>query len=218
MDESVDLGIAGLGLATRIGEGGNAVVYRCRQESLDRNVAVKLLKRAGDEGTQRRFNREQRAMGRMSQHDGIVTVYESGLTDAGQPYLVMPLLPRSLHDELEATGPFPWEQAVEVIAEVADTVEFAHHEGLVHRDLKPANVMRSLTGRPLVADFGISRIVDSDASLQSTALTLTPAYSPPETMSGAEPAPTPDVYSLGASLYALIEGHPPFVDSTTSTK
>lgn len=215
-DGDVNLGIAGLGPAAQIGEGGNAVVYRCRQESLDRDVAVKLLKRVKDEGTQRRFTREQRAMGRMSQHDGIVTVYESGITAAGQPYIVMPLLPRSLHDELEANGPFPWPAAVALIADVADAVHFAHGQGLVHRDLKPANLMRSFSGRPLVADFGISRIVDSGVSLQSTALTLTPAYSPPEALSGVDAEASADVYSLGATLYALIEGHPPFADPAES--
>lgn len=214
--DGVDLGIAGLGPANVIGEGGNAFVYRCRQDALDREVAVKILKRASDEGTQRRFGREQRAMGRMSQHEGIVTVYESGITEKGEPYLVMPLLPRSLDDELEAQGTLPWSEAVEIVADVAETVQFAHEQGLVHRDLKPGNLMRSMSGRPLVADFGIARIVDAGATAQSAALTLTPAFSPPESLSGPAAEPTTDVYALGATLYALIEGHPPFVDAVTS--
>lgn len=215
--EPIDLRIAGLGPAEVIGEGGNAFVYRSRQESLDRDVAVKVLKRASDEGTQRRFSREQRAMGRMSQHDGMVTVYESGINGAGEPYLVMPLLPGSLQDDIESQGRLPWAEAVDVISNVATTVHFAHQDGLVHRDLKPANLMRSTTGRPLVADFGISRILDAGVSMQSTVLTLTPAFSPPEALAGEDAGPTTDVYALGATLYALIEGHPPFVDAVTST-
>ncbi len=216
-DEPIDLRIAGLGPAELIGEGGNALVYRSRQETLDRDVAVKVLKRASDEGTRRRFAREQRGMGRMSQHDGMVTVYDSGINDAGEPYLVMPLLPGSLQDDIESRGRLPWAEAAEVISDVATTVHFAHQDGLVHRDLKPANLMRSPTGRPLVADFGISRIVDAGVSMQSTVLTLTPAFSPPEALTGEEAAPTTDVYALGATLYALIEGHPPFVDAVTSS-
>ena len=207
-----DLGIPGLGSATWIGEGGNATVYRCRQDSLDRDVAVKLLKRAADEATLRRFRREQRAMGRMSQHEGIVTVYDSGVTLRGEPYLVMPLLERSLDDELKTRGSVPWREAVELIADIADTVQFAHDDGVVHRDIKPANIMRSRSGRPLVADFGISSIIDHEASLHSTAISLTPAYSPPESFEGTDSGPLADVYSLGATLYALLEGHPPYVD------
>lgn len=214
--EPFDLRIAGLGPAEVIGEGGNAVVYRSRQDSLDRDVAVKILKRASDEGTKRRFGREQRAMGRMSQHDGMVTVYESGINGAGEPYLVMPLLPGSLQDDIDSRGRLPWSEAVDVIASVATTVHFAHLDGVVHRDLKPANLMRSTTGRPLVADFGISRIVDAKVSIESTGLTLTPGFSPPEALEGDDAGPTTDVYALGATLYALIEGHPPFVDSVTS--
>lgn len=214
--ESIDLQISGLGPAELIGEGGNAFVYRSRQEALDREVAVKVLKRSSDEGTQRRFVREQRAMGRMSQHDGIVTVYASGINGAGKPYLVMPLLPGSLQDEIDSRGRLPWAEAVDLIADVATTVQFAHKDGLVHRDLKPANLMRSASGRPLVADFGISRVVDVGVPLQSTEITLTPAFSPPEALAGENADPTTDVYALGATLYALIEGHPPFVDSVTS--
>lgn len=213
----VDLGIPGLGPADVIGEGGNAFVYRSRQESLDRDVAVKVLKHASDEGTQRRFGREQRAMGRMSQHDGMVTVYESGISGAGEPYLVMPMLPGSLQDDIEAQGRLPWAEAVDVIANVATTVHFAHQDGLIHRDLKPANLMRSSTGRPLVADFGISHIIDAGVSMKSAVLTLTPAFSPPEALAGQDAGPATDVYSLGATLYAMIEGHPPFVDAVTSS-
>ena len=147
------LGIEGLVDPRAIGEGGNAVVYRAYQPALDRQVAVKVLKGLVDDDARRRFDRERRAMGRLSEHEGIVTVYESGFTERGEPYLVMPLLPGSLEDELRS-GPLPWRAAVEVMADVCDTVGIAHESGVVHRDLKPGNIMRSPTGRPLVADFG----------------------------------------------------------------
>lgn len=205
-----ELGIEGLESGERIGEGGNAVVYRARQPELDREVAVKIL-RSTDADTHRRFDRERKAMGRLSQHDGIVTVYDSGYTASGEPYLIMPLLAGSLDDELSSLGQLEWQHAAATMADVCDGVAFAHDGGVVHRDLKPGNIMRSHSGRPLVADFGISRIIDTSTSYQSTAITLTPAFSPPESMNAAPPIPQTDVYSLGATLYALIAGHPPFL-------
>ncbi|MFK7919619.1 MAG: serine/threonine-protein kinase [Ilumatobacter sp.] len=210
--KAYELGIPGLDGGERIGEGGNAVVYRCHQPDLDRFVAVKVLKSATDDGTKRRFDRERKAMGRLSQHDGIVTVYDTGFLPTGEPYLTMPLLEASLEDEIARRQRLAWPDAVRTMATVCETVAYAHSQGVVHRDLKPGNIMRAQSGRPLVSDFGISRIVDAEISLKSTALTLTPAYSPPEALDGADAAPRADIYALGATLYALLEGHPPFMD------
>lgn len=207
-----ELGIPGLDGGEQIGEGGNAVVYRCHQPELDRYLAVKVLKSATDEGTKRRFDRERKAMGRLSQHDGIVTVYDTGYLPTGEPYLTMPLLAASLEDEIARRERLPWREAARTMATVCETVAYAHDQGVVHRDLKPGNIMRAQSGRPLVSDFGISRIVDGQTSLKSTALTLTPAYSPPEALDGADAAPRADIYALGATLYALLEGHPPFME------
>lgn len=204
-----ELGIDGLGLGVRIGQGGSANVYRARQEELDRDVAVKVLGGVVDEDTRRRFDRERRLMGRLSQHEGMVTVYETGFTSRNEPFIVMPLLGRSLDDEIREQ-PVPWERATEIIADVCRTVGFAHDQEIVHRDLKPGNIMMSTSGRPLVADFGIARIVDSRTNLEATALTLTPAYSPPEALETTVAHPSTDVYSLGATLFALITGHPPY--------
>lgn len=210
------IGIDDLADARRIGEGGNAVVYRAHQVSLDRTVAVKVL-RGVDDDTRRRFDRERRAMGRLSEHDGIVTVYASGFTDRGEPYLVMPLLERSLDEVLEQRGPLPWREAAELMATVCETVADAHDQGIVHRDLKPGNIMLTASGRPLVADFGIARLVDRATSLQSTALTLTPAYSPPEALESTLATARADIYSLGATLFALVCGHPPFMEPNGET-
>ncbi len=208
-DHDYDLGIDGIGPGTRIGEGGSAVVFRARQDELDRDVAVKLLSVSADDDTRRRFDRERRLMGRLSQHEGMVTVYETGFNSRGEPYIMMPLLGGSLDDEIRVE-PMRWDRAAAIIADVCRTVGFAHDQEIVHRDLKPGNIMMSTSGRPLVADFGIARIVDTNTNLEATTLALTPAYSPPEALSTTVAQPTGDVYSLGATLYALIMGHPPY--------
>ena len=209
----IDLGIEGLSGAEPIGSGGNAVVYRALDVDHDRWVAVKVLRGLGDEDELRRFDRERRTMGRLSEHEGIVTIHSSGITTRGEPYLVMSLLEDgSLEDQLQQ-GPIGWRDACKLMLIVAETVDAAHQQSVIHRDLKPANIMLSGTGRPLVADFGIARAIDSSTSLQSTAITMTPAYSPPEVIEGADPTVAADVYALGATLFALIDGKPPFVAS-----
>ena len=106
-DHEHDLGIGGIGHGVRIGEGGGAVVYRARQEELDREVAVKVLGVAANDDTRRRFDRERRLMGRLSQHEGMVTVYETGFNSRDEPYIIMPLLGRSLADDIRLE-PMPW--------------------------------------------------------------------------------------------------------------
>ena len=210
MGDHVDLGISGLDNAVRIGEGGNAIVYSARQPVLDRRVAVKVLKEV-DTDISRRFDRERRAMGRLSQHDGIVTVYETGYTATGYPFLDDAAARGCARRRDQGAGAVPWAEAAALMAEVCSTVAYAHDEGVVHRDIKPGNLMRTQSGRVLVSDFGISRITNTATSLMSTALTLTPAYSPPEALDVGQTLPASDVYSLGATLYALLAGHPPFM-------
>ena len=106
-DNEYDLGIGGIGPGTRIGEGGSAVVYRARQDELDRDVAVKVLGFAANDDTRRRFDRERRLMGRLSQHEGMVTVYDTGFNSRSEPYITMPLLGASLADEI-SIEPMPW--------------------------------------------------------------------------------------------------------------
>ena len=136
----MDLGITGLSDAEPVGAGGNAVVYRAREVDHDRWVAVKVLRGLADEAALRRFDRERQAMGRLSEHEGIVTIYSSGFTAAGEPYLVMPLMSDSLADRLEESGPMGWSEAVALMAVVARTVEAAHGQDVIHRDLKPGNI------------------------------------------------------------------------------
>lgn len=207
---NADVGVGGLEQAEVVGRGGNATVYRAYQPSMDRWVAVKVLD-GSDETTRRRFDRERQAMGRLSQHPGIVTIYESGYTSAGRPYLVMPFLGSgSLQDRLDRSGPTSWDEAADLVARVTSAVDYAHASGVVHRDLKPGNIMMDEEGRPLVADFGIARLAGQSQTITEY-MALTPAFSPPELLDGGEPTKAGDVYALAATFCALVIGTPPFV-------
>ncbi len=209
-DADIDLGIAGLRAAEQIGRGGNAVVYRAHDVDHDRWVAVKVLHHAQDEATLRRFDRERKTMGRLSAHDGIVTILTSGVSDTGKPYLVMPLLTGgSLEDELHRRGTITWAEAIATMVEVAGAVAAAHEANVVHRDLKPANILIGPEGRPLVADFGISQILEAGA-VGTTALSLTPNYAAPDVLDQPPPHSI-DLYALGATLYEMGVGAPPYV-------
>ncbi|MEM9566471.1 MAG: protein kinase [Actinomycetota bacterium] len=206
-----NLGIEGLTDVEQIGTGGSSRVYRARQVDLDRVVAVKVLNPGGDQGVARRFDRERKAMGRLSLHEGIVPVYSSGVTTHGEPYLVMPYYPNgSLQDQID-TGPLEWETAVSYVDVAAETIAAAHEEGIVHLDLKPANILLTNTGAPRIADFGIARLTGAAAAGTTAGTAFTPAYSAPETFLDGETGPPSDVYGLGATLWALLVGHPPFL-------
>ena len=196
----------------RIGAGGNAVVYRARQDELDRDIVVKVLATNDAEATSRRFDRERRAMGRLSQAKGIAPIYGSGFTSLGNPYLLMPFYSRgSLQDSLDANGPLDPGEVRRIGLAVCRAVQSAHEIGVVHRDIKPANILMTSAGEPAVADFGIAQLLD-DRLGTSQAITLTPLYTAPEVFDGAESGTTSDVYSIGATLFALLSGRAAFSD------
>lgn len=205
----MELGIPGLGPAVRIGMGGSAIVYRARQDRLERDVAVKILTDR-DPAFLRRFEREARMLGRLSRLPGIVTVHDSGLTDQGEPYLILEHCPTSLQDRLYADGPFDPAQACRLLARVADTVAQAADQGVVHRDLKPANILLDGEGDPMVTDFGIASVLG--ATNHSTSVGFTPGYAAPETLRGETGGAEVDVYAVGATLFHLVTGRAPFVD------
>jgi beta-lactam-binding protein with PASTA domain/serine/threonine protein kinase len=208
----VDLGISGLGYATEIGAGASAIVYKARQLDLDREVAVKVLS-VTDEAFVRRFRREAKTLGKLSQNPGIVTVYDTGVTGAGQPYLILELCSSSVLDHLNNVGVFDPMVACQAASQVADAVGNAHENGVVHRDIKPGNVLVSQTGRYMVTDFGISTVTGATMG-QTNSVGFTAGYVAPETLTG-EPVGTPsDVYALGATLFHMIAGQAPFVADT----
>lgn len=209
---SVELGIGGLGQATEIGAGASAVVYRALQVDLDREVAVKVLS-ATDEAFVRRFHREAMTLGKLSLNPGIVTVHGTGVTDSGHPYLILELCESSVLDHLKTEGPFDPMTACRVGAQVADAVSDAHNNGVVHRDIKPGNLLRSQKGRYLITDFGIATVRGSTLG-QTDSIGFTAGYVAPETLRGEEAGTPADVYALGATLFHMLAGYPPFVDQS----
>lgn len=211
-DGAGDLGIAGLVGAEVIGTGGFATVYKAEQPAHARTVAVKVLRVDPlDEEARDRFERECKALGSLSSHPAIVTVYESGFTEAGEPYLVMEHLSGgSLEDRLQKDGALPWSEAAEVGGVLAGALQASHEANIVHRDVKPANVLISRYGAPQLGDFGIARL-DGGRVTKSGVITATLAHVPPEVLSGENPDERSDIYSLGSTLFELVSGAPAFL-------
>ena len=192
-------------------------MYRARQAGLDRDIVVKVLTNVDAETTRRRFDRERRAMGRLSQTIGIAPLYGSGFLATGQPYLLMPFYALgSLQDHLDEGGALSAERVRDIGVAIARAVHTAHENGVLHRDLKPANILLRRSGQPDVADFGIAHLTD-DSLGASQALTMTPLYTAPEVFDGVESGAASDVYSVGATLFALLNGRPAYSDPGGST-
>jgi serine/threonine protein kinase len=199
-------GLADLAVLAR---GGYSTVYRAVQVSVGRPVAVKIESRAlASEHDQRRFLREARAAGRMSSHSYVVDLFDAGVTADGHPYLVMELCTGSYADVLKGRA-LSVSEVRDVGMKIGDALADAHAVGVVHRDVKPANILITEFGEPTLADFGLAVLAEMrDVSL--TLDVLTPAYAPREMFRGnCEPSPAADVYSLCATLYALLRGKPP---------
>lgn len=202
-------------LLDRIGSGGMGQVWLAWDERLSRAVALKRLnapvglpEHAADVARERAM-REARITARLH-HPNAVPVYDV-VDHEGAPCLVMQYLPsRSLHEVLATDGTLEPREAARVGAGIAGALAAAHEAGIVHRDVKPGNILLTTDGTPLLTDFGISRGL-GDASLTTTGLlTGTPAYLAPEVARGGDSTPAADVFALGATLYAAVEGAPPF--------
>jgi serine/threonine protein kinase len=214
-DGAVDLGIPGLTDAVEVARGGFSTVFRARQRAMERTVAVKLIHATVvDPVAGEHFLREVRATGRLSQHPNVAPVYDVGTTSTGQPYLIMPFYERgSLEQRLSSRGALSEAESVRLARTLATTLEYVHQHGILHRDIKPANVLLTEFDEPLLADFGVARLVDGSVPVHTTgANVVTWAYGPPEAFTGGEPTAAWDIYSLGATVYAMLTGRPPFVD------
>ncbi|MGW4248166.1 serine/threonine-protein kinase, partial [Nocardia sp. NPDC004722] len=204
---AAELAAAGFDDASEIGRGGFGVVYRCVEHSLDRLVAVKVLDTRSNDEERARFLREQRALGRFGGHPHIVQVLSADVTVTGRPYLVMPFYARgSLRERIRDRGPLPWQEVLSIGVKIAGALAAAHARGIVHRDVNPANILLSDYGEPLLSDFGIA-LVTGFFDGANGLIAGTPAFTAPEVLRGAEPAPAADIYSLGATLFCLLTGH-----------
>ena len=205
-------------LLEEIGRGGQGVVFRARQKSLNRTVALKVISLGqwASKAHLKRFRREAEAAASLD-HPGIVPIYEVGERD-GSCYFSMKFVEGGQLDEVTRREPMPIRRAVELIAKVARTVHYAHEHGILHRDIKPGNILLDAKGEPHLTDFGLARLVESESSVTQTLDVLgTPSYMAPEQAVGnnAAVSSVTDVYGLGAVLYQLLTGHPPFAGGAT---
>ena len=193
-------------------------MFRARQKSLNRIVALKVIG-LGQWATKahlKRFRLEAEAAASLD-HPCIVPIYEVGERD-GQCYFSMKFVEGGQLDEVVKDAPMSIRQAVELIAKVARTVHYAHEHGILHRDIKPGNILLDAKGEPHLTDFGLARLVESESTVTRTLEVLgTPSYMAPEQAAGNNTKLTSatDVYGLGAVLYQLLTGHPPFAGGTT---
>jgi tetratricopeptide (TPR) repeat protein/tRNA A-37 threonylcarbamoyl transferase component Bud32 len=234
--------IPGLEVLALLGSGGMGVVFRARQTTLDREVAVKLLRdaRVDDDGKRNRFLQEAQAIARLH-HPNLVQLYEFGELPAvngmrSQPYLVLEYVPGgNLADQLR-NGPLFAEEAARIVASLAVAVDYAHQRGVIHRDLKPANVLLAsgackrpessndsprglhppLAAVPKITDFGLAKFLSGPDLTKTGDVVGTPSYMAPEQLATKNGPITPavDVYGLGAILYESLTGRPPFIAET----
>lgn len=209
-----NLAIPGVADATEIGRGGFGVVYRATEAELGRDVAVKVLSGKMDDRSRIRFERERKAMGALSGHPNIITIFRSGITDEGALYLVMEYISGgSLAERLIEHGPAGWEETLRVGVELCGALETAHRAGVLHRDVKPGNIMMDALGRAKLGDFGIARL-EGGPETKSAVITASVAHAPPEVIAGDKPDERSDIYSLASTLFELASGSPAFVRPT----
>jgi serine/threonine protein kinase/Tfp pilus assembly protein PilF len=205
-------------LLEQIGRGGQGVVFRARQRSLNRTVALKIIN-LGQWATKahvKRFRREAEAAASLD-HPGIVPIHEVGERD-GSCYFSMKFIEGGQLDEVVRHSPVSIRQAVELIAKVARIVHYAHEHGILHRDIKPGNILLDANCEPHLTDFGLARLLETESSVTHTLDVLgTPSYMAPEQAVGnnAAVSSATDVYGLGAVLYQLLTAQPPFAGGTT---
>lgn len=202
-------------LGEEIGRGGMGIVWRAYDQALERRVAMKRLQVPDDlaeedrDGLKGRFLREARAAARL-EHPSIINVYDV-VDDAEGPWIVMQYVQgRSLEQIVREDGPLSVVRAARVGLALLDALDCAHGAGILHRDVKPANVLIADDGRVLLADFGIAAVSNATAYTRTGGFVGTPVFMAPERFRNGTPGPASDLWSLGATLYTAVEGHPPF--------
>jgi formylglycine-generating enzyme required for sulfatase activity len=206
-------------IISRLGEGGMATVYKARDTRLDRDVALKLIRvdqfaPAMMGHILARFEREAKSLARLS-HNSIVRVYDYGEHD-GAPYLVLEFCGGGDLKQRLSGQPMDWREAIGLILPVARALRYSHQQGVIHRDVKPSNIMFNTSGEPMLSDFGIAKMLETDdaATLTGTGVGIgTPGYMAPEQWTG-ETSPQSDQYGLGVVLYELLTGRKPYESDT----
>ena len=207
-------------IVAELGKGAMGVVYRARDPMLDRMVAIKTINMSLDSGEmaeyEARFYQEAKAAGGLN-HPNIVTVHDIGRS-GNVAYMAMEFLEgRELRDLMSPGQPLAPALAVEIAAQVAEGLAYAHQHGVVHRDVKPANIMILQTGMAKITDFGIARMRMAEVRTQTGVVLGSPRYMAPEQVAGKRAEPRSDVFSLGVILYEMLTGKPPFTgDDVTS--
>jgi len=204
-------------LIEEIGRGGMGIVYRARQAGLEREVALKLilLDHLASSTDRARFYAEARSAARL-EHENIVPVYELGQVD-GRPFICMKLIDGETLATRLMRGPLAGREAAKLLLPLCRAIQYAHDQSVLHRDIKPSNILLGRDGRPYLTDFGLAKDLSDTASLTRTGAVIgTPAYMSPEQAAGgrARIDATSDVYALGAVLYHMVTGQPPFVGRT----
>jgi Tol biopolymer transport system component/tRNA A-37 threonylcarbamoyl transferase component Bud32 len=202
----------------QIGEGGMAVVYKAYDMHLERNVAIKIIRRDAFPPNQlerilRRFEREAKSLAKLS-HPNIVGVIDYGEHE-GSPYLVMEYLPGGSL-KLHLGKPIPWKETVRLLIPIANALEYAHEHNIIHRDIKPSNILLTEKGQPMLTDFGIAKILENQdvETLTGTGIGIgTPEYMAPEQWTGQTTAQS-DIYSLGVVFYEMVTGRKPYEGDT----
>jgi serine/threonine-protein kinase len=205
-----------------LGRGAMGVVYKARDPQIDRLVALKTVSLRGQEPEEaaefrQRFRNEAQAAGRLH-HPGIVSIFDVGEeTQTGEPYIVLEYVAgESLNKILTREKKLPLAKALQLAAEVAEALDYAHTQGVVHRDIKPGNILVTEAGRAKIADFGIAKLNLARLTVPGRVLG-TPAYMSPEQLAGDPTDGRSDLFSLGVILYAMVTGHSPFQGDSATT-
>ena len=204
----------------QLGEGGMAIVYKALDTRLEREVALKVIRTeklvpATMDKTLKRFEREAKALAKLN-HPHIVSVTDYGEQD-GKPYLVMPYLPGGTLKKHLTGRPISWQDAARLLAPIARALAYAHQQGIVHRDVKPSNILITQSGQPMLSDFGVAKILETEETLDLTGTGVgigTPDYMAPEQGFGHSTDARMDVYALGVVFYEMVTGRRPYQADT----